>query len=283
MFLLDFAVSALMDDLMEWIYGCLIAFLNIFFMKINYMGTELFQTVYAKAVILLFTKLGWVLFGIGTLVSVFECALAYEAGRGNVRNAALNVIKGFLAASLFHIVPVRLYSAAVLWQGMMGTNLAGMKNTGDMGSNAIALAGSLMGGGNGEAVFGIFLIIAVGYSIIKVFFANIKRGGILLVQIAVGSLYMFSVPRGAGDGFRQWCRQVIGICLTAFLQSLLLVIGLRIFYDSMMLGVGVMLAATEVPRICGQFGLDTGMRVNVMGGVHAATTAINMAKMVAVA
>ena len=33
-------------------------------------------------------------------------------------------------------------------------------------------------------------------SVVKVFFANLKRGGILLIQIAVGSLYMFSVPRG---------------------------------------------------------------------------------------
>ena len=40
---------------------------------------------------------------------------------------------------------------------------------------------------------------------IKVFFANLKRGGILLIQIAVGSLYMFSVPRGYLDGFYQWC------------------------------------------------------------------------------
>ena len=282
MFLLDFAIDALMDDLMEWIYSCLIAFLNLFFMQINYMGTELFQTVYAKAVVLLFAKLGWVLFGIGLLVSIFECAMACESGHGSIKNTATNIIRGFMAVNLFHVVPMRLYNAAVLWQGLFGANLAGLKNTGDLGKSAVATAGNMATGGQGEAIFGIFLIIAVGYSIIKVFFANIKRGGILLIQIAVGSLYMFSVPRGVCDGFRQWCRQVIGICLTAFLQSLLLTIGLRLFMDNTMLGVGVMLASTEVPRICGQFGLDTGTRVNVMGGVHAATTAINMAKMAAV-
>ena len=52
---------------------------------------------------------------------------------------------------------------------------------------------------------------------IKIFFQNIKRGGILLVQMAVGSLYMFSVPRGYTDGFNQWCKQVAAICLTAFM------------------------------------------------------------------
>ena len=42
----------------------------------------------------------------------------------------------------------------------------------------------------------LFMIIMMGYAVIKVFFSNLKRGGILLIQIAVGSLYMFSVPRG---------------------------------------------------------------------------------------
>lgn len=42
----------------------------------------------------------------------------------------------------------------------------------------------------------LFFLLSFSYCAIKVFFANIKRGGILLIQIAVGSLYMFSVPRG---------------------------------------------------------------------------------------
>lgn len=66
----------------------------------------------------------------------------------------------------------------------------------------------------------LFCIILMAYAIIKVFFANLKRGGILLIQIAVGSLYMFSVPRGYTDGFIQWCKQIIGLCLTAFCRRL---------------------------------------------------------------
>jgi len=58
---------------------------------------------------------------------------------------------------------------------------------------------------------GIFCLILMGYAVIKVFFANLKRGGILLIQIAVGSLYMFSVPRGYIDGFVSWCKQVVDI------------------------------------------------------------------------
>ena len=50
------------------------------------------------------------------------------------------------------------------------------------------------------------LLIAFAYCVIKVFFQNIKRGGILLVQMSVGSLYMFSVPRGSMD--ETGCRTV---------------------------------------------------------------------------
>ena len=113
------------------------------------------------------------------------------------------------------------------------------------------------------------------------FFANIKRGGILLIQMSVGALYMFSVPRGYADGFNQWCKQVIAICLTAFLQTTLLYLGLITFSSNMLMGLGIMLAADEVPKIAQTFGLDSSVRVNMMSVVHATTTAVNLTRGVA--
>ena len=84
---------------------------------------------------------------------------------------------------------------------------------------------------------------------------------ILLIQIAVGSLYLFSVPRGFTDGFNQWCKQVIALCLTAFLQTTLLFLGLLTFNDNVLLGLGIMLAAGEVPRVAQQFGLDSSIKL----------------------
>ena len=126
----------------------------------------------------------------------------------------------------------------------------------------------------------IFILILMGYSVIKIFFANLKRGGILLIQIAVGSLYMFSVPRGYIDGFVSWSKQVIGLCLTAFLQATVLIAGLMVVKDHALLGLGLMLAAGEIPRIAGQFGLDTSTKANLMSTVYAAQTAVNMTKTV---
>lgn len=130
-------------------------------------------------------------------------------------------------------------------------------------------------------LFNILALIAFAYCVVKIFFQNIKRGGILLVQMAVGALYMFSVPRGYSDGFNQWCKQVAAICLTAFMQTSLLFLGLLTFPGNMLLGLGVMLAANEVPRIAQQFGLDSSVRVNMMSVVHATTTAVNLTRSVA--
>ena len=123
----------------------------------------------------------------------------------------------------------------------------------------------------------------MAYAVIKVFFSNLKRGGILLIQIAVGSLYMFSVPRGYGDGFIQWCKQVVGLCLTAFLQATILVAGLMVFKDHALLGLGLMLSAGEIPRIAGAFGLDTTTRANISSAVYTAQTAVNMTRTVVAA
>ena len=115
---------------------------------------------------------------------------------------------------------------------------------------------------------------------IKVFFSNLKRGGILLIQIAVGSLYMFSVPRGYIDGFMQWIKQIIGLCLTTFLQATILIAGLMVIPDHCLLGLGLMLSAGEVPRIAGAFGLDTSTKANMLSAIYTAQAAVNTTKTV---
>ena len=112
----------------------------------------------------------------------------------------------------------------------------------------------------------------------QLFFANIKRGGVLLIQMTVGALYMFSVPRGYTDGFVGWIKQVAALCLTAFLQTTMLFLGLLTFPTHMLLGIGVMLAANEVPQIAGQFGLDTSAKVNVLNIISTTTRAVGVTR-----
>jgi hypothetical protein len=71
---------------------------------------------------------------------------------------------------------------------------------------------------------------------------------------------------------------LVELCLTAFMQTTLLFMGLITFSQNMLLGLGIMLSASEVPRIAQQFGLDTTVRFNVMNVVHATTTAVNLTR-----
>ena len=73
----------------------------------------------------------------------------------------------------------------------------------------------------------------------------------------------------------QWCKQVIGLCLTTFLQATILVAGLMVIPEHCLLGLGLMLAAGEVPRIAGAFGLETSTHANIMSAVYTAQAAVN--------
>jgi hypothetical protein len=275
MFIWDFAADLVLGQIMDWIYAQIVGFLGEFFSMMGNMGAELFEMSWVQAVVLFFSYLAWALYVTGLVVSAFECAIEYQSGRGSVKDAALNAFKGFMAVGLFTVVPVELYKLAITLQGSFTSGITGLANG---GISAMTLAALANVGGFGFK--GLFCVILMGYAVIKVFFANLKRGGILLIQIAVGSLYMFSVPRGYIDGFVSWCKQVVGLCLTAFLQSTILIAGLMVFNSSMLLGLGLMLAASEVPRIAGQFGLDTSTRGNLMSTVYAAQTAFNMTRTV---
>lgn len=292
-FIFDFVASTIMDNLVEWFYGQVVGFLGNFFAVMGDMGVELFELEWVQSIVLFFSQLGWALFGVSLVVSGFEFGIEYSTGRGNLQQTALNAIKGFMAVSLFTVVPVRLYSLSVSLQGTFSIGLTGAGTSiGTVGERIIeeltsveSITDMLDAPNFGLTVLTspimlIFCIIMMAYAVVKVFFANLKRGGILLIQIAVGSLYMFSVPRGYIDGFVQWIKQVIGLCLTAFLQSTILVAGLMVFREHALLGLGLMLSAGEVPRIAGTFGLDTTTRANIMSAVYTAQAAVNTTRTV---
>lgn len=288
MFIWDFVADKILGQIVDWFYGQVVGFLGNFFAEMGNMGVELFEMSWVQSIVLFFSYLAWALYGTGLVVACFECGIEYSSGRGNIREAALNAIKGFMAVSLFTVVPVRLYELSVTLQGQLTAGITGYgASIGDVASDIMQefsavesltdlTSGPLLGFGSiTSGIMILFCIILMAYAIIKVFFANLKRGGILLIQIAVGSLYMFSVPRGYTDGFIQWCKQIIGLCLTAFLQATILIAGLMVFKDHALLGLGLMLSAGEIPRIAGTFGLDTTTRANIMSAVYTAQAAVN--------
>ena len=287
--------NGIFDIFFKWLYELVFNAIADFFSMIGNMGTELFDLPFVQAVLKLFQYFGWALFAAGLIVAIFDTAVEYQSmERINIKRQILPFLYGFLAVNLFTVVPVRLYCWCITIQNTLMHDLSALFASGQtVGSNIGAIAGSILtrfaplssGVGATLSVTGnllnLLFIIMLGYCVIKIFFANIKRGGMLLTQIAVGSLYMFSIPKGNTEGFISWCRQVIALCITAFLQMTLLYVGLLTCKTSMLLGLGVMLAANEVPNIAKQFGLDTSVKVHFSNAVHNTTMAVNLARAVA--
>ena len=261
------------DWFLDWIYGKVMEFFQTFFTYLSGMGLEIFELSWIQAVVEFFRLFGWAMYVVALVVAVFDVAIAWQNGQGNIKDAALGAIKGFMAVSLFTIVPIELYKLAVEVQNSLGVAMSGLYSGSLTDLSELSLR-QLTAFSAEINPFNLFTIIALGYAVIKVFFANIKRGGIMLTNIAVGSLYIFGLTRGHQDGFVDWCKQVIALCVTAFLQNSLLFAGLLTFGDHPLLGLGIMLAANEVPRIADRFGLDTSARVNIMSTYYAGQAAV---------
>jgi hypothetical protein len=276
-------VDSIWTALVQWLYTSIYDAIADLFTGINNMGAGIFTLSWVTAVVDLFRLFGWALFAAGVVVAVFDIAIESQSGRVNVKTAALNILKGFFACGLVSVVPIELYKFCVTLQNTFAGDLtrifAGSQAASFGEFVAFVLRTAFLLPDTATAGLKLLcFLIAFAYCTIKVFFANIKRGGILLTQMAVGELYMFSLPRGFDDGFNQWCKQVAAICLTAFLQTTLLFLGMMSFQTDMLLGMGIMLAANEVPRIAQQFGLDSSVRVNMMSVFHTTSTAVNLTK-----
>jgi len=185
-----------------------------------------------------------------------------------------------LAVSLFTVVPVELFRFCVSLQGDLGRaictvfRIEAITDIADKSRSVLAAFVTFN-------PINLFFVIMLGYSVMKCWLANLKRGGILIIQICVGSMHFLSVPRGYMDGFNAWCKQVAALCLTSVLQVTLLTAGLLTMDGHPFLGIGIMISANEVPRIAERFGLDTSVKVNFMSVYYASRMAVNMVKGIA--
>lgn len=272
---------------MSFIYSMVYEALADFFTLMTQIGANLFDLDWVKAALHFFNLFGWGLFVAGLVVAVFDTAIEYQTmGRLNIKKQVLPFLYGLLAVNLFTTVPVELFRFSVNLQNTFVKDLANeaIGMTLDVqywAHKALTLFNPAMAGLSHNVLLELLMLICMGYCVIKCFFSNIKRGGILLTQIAVGSFYLFSLPRGMTEGFTGWCKQIVALCFTTFMQTTLLMMGLITMQSHPLLGLGVMLSANEVPRIAQHFGLDTSTKVSMMSAVHTTTTAINLTRAIA--
>lgn len=308
-----FTIENVMNQLITWFYYGSMKMMTEFQTYIGQMGLELLENDYATALITFFLLLARALLLVGIILALFEYATAAQSGGGNLADTGLNILKGIAATELFTIIPVMLYALTIQIQTVMGDLLnpaaqiaadATADTSGSVMSNLLAgalllfntlvsseptlfvsgfISGSQSSSGAEQhipAISTVIFLVVFLISFIRVVFDNIKRGAILLVQICVASLYMVSIPRGITDGFYGWCKQVVGLCFTSFIQNIFLVIGLGAFaQNNIIMGLAIMMAASEVPRIAQSFGLDSSFKMNISGMMMGVNSAMSLSKL----
>lgn len=282
----EMVTDSIWGKFMTWLYTLVYDAAADFFSMMTEIGANLFDLLWVKSALEFFSLFGWGLFVAGLVVAVFDIAIEYQSmGRLNIKKQIMPFIYGLFAVNLFTTVPVELFRFCVTLQNTFVKDLAQdvikmNLSLQEAAQNALYLFKPISMP-SVSPLLSLVMLICAAYCVVKCFFSNIKRGGILLTQIAVGSLHMFSLPRGYTEGFTGWCKQVIAICFTTFMQTTLMLLGLMTMQTHMLLGLGVMLSANEVPRIAQQYGLDTSIRVNAMSAVHTTTSVINIGRAIA--
>ncbi len=78
MFIWDFVLGNVMDQLLDWLYGQVVGFLGNFFSEMGNMGAELFDMSWVQSIVLFFSYLAWALYVTGLVVAVFETGIEYQ-------------------------------------------------------------------------------------------------------------------------------------------------------------------------------------------------------------
>ena len=193
--------------MIQWIYETIYTAVGEMFSDINNLGVEIFDLSWVQAVVNLFTLLGWMLFVVGVVVAVFEVAMECQTGRVSIKGAALNVLKGFFAASLVGVLPVQLYKLCCSLQGIFTGDLAGIfaaeqsSSIGEFAANVLSLAfmptqGTMVG------LKSICILIAFSYD--SEFFKLVEDSAMLTDGISTTAI-------GLRDTFREFYMNFVSL------------------------------------------------------------------------
>jgi len=179
MFIFDWVSSTIMGEIMDWFYARVMEFLSTFFTSMNNMGAEIFDLVWIQGITTFFSYFAWALYGVGLVVAVFDCAIEVQSGRMSIRETALNVLKGFVACGVLTTLPIALYKFAVSLQGIFSLDIIHLFEATEVHIFDIgAMADNVLKGDffKNSAIYQLFLMIAMGYCVIKIFFAVRPQG-----------------------------------------------------------------------------------------------------------
>lgn len=273
---MDWFFSSGESYLSDIVNGILAVYLNIF----NLTVYNLFSQQFIIDIVAAFRTLGWVLFSAGFIIAFLEYIIEANDGGGNWTNLVFNTAKGVVYSACFAGAPLEL----LIWTGTLTTNMASSMSGGIyqemigndfVGNFTLIIQSEFNAVGSAPfwvVIISVILIIVFGF---KIVLDNVSRAGSLLILIIIGTFHAFSIPRGYIDSAVGWCKQIIGLCFTHFMQNLLVITGFFIWTTgtntvTYLCGLGTIFSATLVPKIAQQFSLDTSIKANWGQGVMVA-------------
>lgn len=258
------------EALLQWIYDSMVGGFETVISDAMDIGIDVFEHPqsypYVQVTVDFFQKMAWAFFALGFVLAAMEAAIAYYNGRGDLGNTALNIIKSYAACFFLTKIAIKIYTFAILdinpgW-------LRVLMQTGGNAPDAVDSQGilvlftAILDGLEliGYGLHGIIMLFVLLYYLVKIYFMIFKRTALFIALLGIGSLHMIETPRGIWDGFHGWAKQIAGICFISVIQTTLLAIAARLFVDSHpLLGIGMLAACEDVPRIAERYGVDTSM------------------------
>lgn len=279
---MDWFFSAGESYLSELINGFFAIFLHVF----NLTVLNLFNPSFIQEIVFAFRALGWELFIAGFIIAFLEYTIEAQDSGGSWINLAFNTAKGVVFCSCFAGISIDfLVFTGSLTTSMSSTMSGGIYDAINSSDNFVNSFMILWEGEINTLISTPFWLVAISMIIVivfgfKIIMDNLSRAGSLFILIIIGSFHAFSIPRGYTDSAVGWCKQVIGLCFTHFMQNLLLVTGFFIWttgtsYVTYLCGLGTIFAATLVQKVAQHFSLDTSVRSNFSRGLMTASTTIS--------
>lgn len=214
--MISYFLTEMLRWLIEVIFGSLFEWL---LSEVSAGATDVFTLEVVKLLIKGAKTVGAMLWGIGVVYAVFDMVIQYDRGRGGPHDLAINFVRSYAAVLLFTVLPVPFYQAMITYGGRIGGALAGAG-----AGYSLDLKGvyeSLIGASLSFAVELLLLILLFVLMLLNCF-ALLKRSFFAFCLTVFGCVHMFSVPRGYVDGFIDWCKQIIGLGMGAFLHMIML-------------------------------------------------------------
>lgn len=276
--MISYFLSQIILWIVETLFGSLFSWL---LNEVSAGATDLFSLEVVKLLIKGAKNVGAMLWGVGVVYAVFDMAIQYSRGRGGPQDLALNFVRSYAAVLLFTVLPVPFYQAMLTYGGKIGGALASGGASLDFTLDFEAVYESMVGAAFDVVVELLLLIILFVLTLLNAF-ALLKRSFFAFCLTIFGCVHMFSVPRGYGDGFLDWCKQLIGLGFGAFLHMVMLGMSSYLLCEGhYIMGWAGMLVGPAIDPLLqryggGSFQQSSGVGGKVSSGAHLASNVIRL-------